>query len=61
MAARGHLVNYDGDSDLKRWGRAIWARRGFFRAVIAMSRKLAVLMFSMWRSGKPFQPVAACG
>lgn len=38
------------------WGKQIAARRGAFVAICAMARKLAGVLFAMWRDGKPFDP-----
>lgn len=47
------------DSALRRWGLRLAAsggKRGKKRAIVAVARKLAVLLHSMWRSGQCFQP-----
>jgi transposase len=47
------------DSALKRWGLKLAAsggKRGKKRAIVAVARKLAVMLHSMWRNGKSFQP-----
>jgi len=47
------------DSDLRRWGLHLAARggkNGKKRAVIAVARKLAVLMHRLWISGERYQP-----
>lgn len=47
------------DSALRRWGLKLAAsggKRGKKRAIVAVARKLAVLLHSMWRSGQRFQP-----
>ena len=48
------------DSDLRRHGESIAARGGKNakkRAVIAIARKLAVLLHRLWVSGKPYEPL----
>ena len=48
------------DSDLKRFGEAIAARggpRAKRRAVVAVARRLAVLMLSLWKSGEVYEPL----
>lgn len=53
LSARGH------DCALRRWGLEKVARGGKGakkKAVIAAARKLAVTMFSLWRSGDEYQP-----
>jgi transposase len=48
---------------LKTWAKAIEQRSGSGKARVALARKLAVLLHSIWRSGQPFrwpsQPVPA--
>ena len=44
---------------LRRWGLKLAStggKRGKKRAIVAVARKLAVMLHSMWRSGRPFQP-----
>jgi transposase len=53
-AAMHVLVRSPADSTLKRWGAGLRARIGFKRAVVAVARKLAVVLHAMWRSGRPF-------
>jgi transposase len=43
-------------SRLKVWGEGIAARKGRKKAVIAVARKLAVILWSMWKNNKPFEP-----
>jgi hypothetical protein len=38
------------------WARQIEARRGKKVAVIALVRKLAGVLFAMWRDGKAYDP-----
>lgn len=48
------------DSDLKRAGERIASRGGRTakrRAVIAVARKLAVLLHALWRSGEVYEPL----
>jgi len=40
---------------LKAWGDAIAARRGKRVAVVALARKLAALLYAMWRDGAPYR------
>jgi transposase len=52
------LGRFGPDSTLRRWGLGLAARggqRGKKRAVVAVARKLAVLMHSMWRNRRPFE------
>ena len=39
-----------------RWATTIAARRGRFIAVVALARKLAGILFAMWRDGTPYRP-----
>ena len=43
------------DSALKRWGLGLKARLGHKRAVVAVARKLAVVLHAMWSKGEPFE------
>jgi transposase len=48
------------DSDLRRWGRRLAERggkNGKKRAVIAVARKLAVLLHRLWVSGEVYEPL----
>jgi transposase len=50
------------DSDLRRFGLRLLARGGRAakkKALVAVARKLAVLLHRLWVSGKPYQPVRA--
>lgn len=42
-------------SPLQEWGRALIERVGSKRAIVAVARKLAVILHHMWRDGTPFQ------
>jgi len=47
------------DSDLRRWGLKIAERGGKNakkRAVVAMARKLAVLLHRLWITGEIYEP-----
>ena len=47
------------DSQLRRWGLKLAAsggKRGKKRAVVAVARKLAVLLHHLWRSGQCYRP-----
>jgi transposase len=43
------------ESDLGRWAHQVAARRGRAIAIVGLARKLAGVLFAMWRDGKPFQ------
>jgi transposase len=48
------------DSDLRRWGQKLSARggkNGKKRAVVAVARKLAVLLHRLWVSGEAYEPL----
>jgi transposase len=48
------------DSDLRRWGRKLAERGGKNakkRAVVAVARKLAVLLHRLWGSGEVYEPL----
>jgi transposase len=48
------------DSDLRRWGRKLAERGGKNakkRAVVAVARKLAVLLHRLWVSGEAYEPL----
>jgi transposase len=48
------------DSDLRRWGQKLSARGGKIakkRAVVAVARKLAVLLHRLWVSGEVYEPL----
>jgi len=48
------------DSDLRRWGLKLSARGGKNakkRAVVAVARKLAVLLHRLWVSGEVYEPL----
>lgn len=48
------------DCDLRRWGMALYARGGKNakkRAMIAVARKLAVLLHHLWVTGQTYEPL----
>ena len=48
------------DTDLKRWGQKLAARGGKNakkRAVVAVARKLAILLHRLWVSGEVYEPL----
>jgi len=48
------------DSDLRRWGQKLAARGGKNakkRAVVAVARKLAVLLHRLWMNGEVYEPL----
>lgn len=59
QSAQYILGRFGPDSALRRWGLKLAAsggKRGKKRAIVAVARKLAVLLHSMWRSGQSFTP-----
>lgn len=60
QCAQQMLGPFGKDSDLRRWGLALAARGGKAakkKAVVAVARKLAVLMLVLWRSGEVYEPL----
>jgi len=58
QSAQYILGRFGPDSALRRWGLKLASsggKRGKKRALVAVARKLAVLLHSMWRSRIPFQ------
>lgn len=54
------LGHFGPDSDLRRWGLELAARgsqKVKKRAVVAVARKLAVLLLSLWKSGEEYEPL----
>ena len=48
------------DSDLRRWGKSLAARgkkNAKKRAVVAVARKLAVLLHRLWVTGSVYEPL----
>ena len=59
QSAQYILGRFGPDSELRGWGLKLAAsggRRGKKRAIVAVARKLAVLLLSMWRKGHKFEP-----
>ena len=61
QAAHYILGPFGPDTDLRRWGLAIagstGARKGKQRAVIAVARKLSVLLHRLWMTGERYEPL----
>ncbi len=61
MSAAHHVLRpFAPDSDLKRHGEKIAQRGGKNakkRAVVAVARKLAVLLHRLWSSGEVYEPL----
>ena len=59
-AAQYILGPFGPDTDLRRWGLALAGRGGKAakkRAVVAVARKLAVLLHRLWLTGEVYEPV----
>jgi len=59
QSAQYILGRFGPDSALRRWGLKLaqsGGKRAKKRAIVAVARKLAVMLHSMWRSGQRFQP-----
>lgn len=59
-AAHALLRSKTRDSDLKRWGTARIAhcgKTGKKRIVVAVARKLAVLLLKLWKTGEKYEPL----
>ena len=54
-AATTILTRSRSDSALKRWGLGLKAKVGHKRAVVAVARKLAVVLHAMWSKNEPFR------
>jgi len=60
QGAHSILGPFGEDSDLQRWGRKLSERGGKpakKRAVVAVARKLAVLLHRLWVSGEVYEPL----
>jgi transposase len=59
QAAHDVLGRFGPDSELRRWGLRLaesGGKRGKKRAVVAVARKLAVILHRMWQTGASWQP-----
>jgi transposase len=61
VAAAHHILGPFGpDTDLRRWGLALaekGGKNGKKRAVVAVARKLAVLLLRLWQTGEVYEPL----
>ncbi len=58
QAAHYVLGRFGPDSELRRWGLKLAAsggKRGKKRAIVAVARKLAVILHRIWQTGNPWQ------
>ena len=46
---------------LRAWAARIARRRGMRVAVVALARKLAGILFAMWRDGSSYEPARLVG
>lgn len=56
LQAAHALLQSKQDCELKRWAQGLAARVGKKKAVVALARKIAVLMHHLWVSGETFNP-----
>lgn len=54
--AANALLRSRSPSALREWGRGLVERLGRKKAVVAVARKLASVLWAMWRDHKPFEP-----
>jgi len=61
VQAAHHIVSHRGpDTDLKRWGLQLAGKSGKNakkRAIVAVARKLAVLLHRLWVTGEVYEPL----
>jgi len=60
QSAHYTLGPFGPDSDLRRWGQKLEARGGPHakkRAIVAVARKLAVLLHRLWTTGEVYVPL----
>ncbi len=60
QSAQYLLGRFAPDCALRRWGLKLagaGGKRGKKRAIVAVARKLAVLLHRLWKSGESFQPI----
>jgi transposase len=44
------------EDPIVQWSKRVAERRGKLKAITALSRKLAAIMFAMWRDNRPYNP-----
>ena len=61
VQAANYILTHGKDCDLQRWAKAYIARGGGKnarkRAVVAVARRLATMLFALWRSGQDYDPL----
>lgn len=50
------ILRGKGDDPLRTWARQVERRRGKRIAVVALARRLAGILWAMWRRGRPYDP-----
>ena len=55
VAAHSLLTRNAQWSSLKAWGMRVARRRGMRRAIVAVARRLAVILHRMWTDGTDFR------
>jgi transposase len=53
------LLRTQPKSSIAQWGTNIALRRGKFIAAVAVARKLAGILFAMWKHQRPYEPTRA--
>jgi transposase len=56
VEAAHSIFQLSADDPLKRWGESIEQRRGKRTAVVAVARRLAGILWAMWRDGTAYNP-----
>ena len=59
-AANALLMRTMASSQIKSWGMRLMRTKGRRRAVVAVARKLAILMHRMWIDGSEFRVICDC-
>ena len=54
-AANAMMMRSIAGSELKSWGLRLMRRKGRRRTIVAVARKLAVIMHRMWADGTEFR------
>ena len=49
------LLTKGGDCALKRWGKRLEAKKGSAKAKVAVARKLAILLWRLWKEDREFE------
>jgi transposase len=56
VEAAKHILRHASNDPLSKWGLAVKARRGANVAGIALARRLAGVLWGMWRDGTVYEP-----